>query len=155
MPFLELPVKENVRTGLLFGNTNRENPYLLKKTEDIVSFCDLAPRADILAANLTVVERKRLEIARLLACGPEIALFDEPLQGLNPKEWKQAAALIGRIRKELRVTILLVEHNVKALAAICDRIIVLNYGIKIAEGTFMEVSNNPEVIEAYLGEEAG
>jgi branched-chain amino acid transport system ATP-binding protein len=116
-----------------------------------LEFCGLTHRQDSLAKSLTIGDRKRLEIARAMATRPEVVLLDETAAGLNPAELDQAIALIRKIR-EKGVTILIVEHIMKVIMSISDRIHAINYGQTIAEGTPQEVANNKSVIEAYLGE---
>ncbi len=116
-----------------------------------LEFCGLTHRQDSLAKSLTIGDRKRLEIARAMATRPEAILLDETAAGLNPAELDQAIALIRKIREQ-GVTILIVEHIMKVIMSISDRIHAINYGQTIAEGTPQEVANNKSVIEAYLGE---
>lgn len=159
-PFFNLTVTQHLEAGLRFGR----RPSRAGAVEgggdraitpsSILELCGLSERADLPATKLTAVDRKRLEIARALACRPEVMLIDEPMQGLNPAESQQAAALLRHIRDMLGVTIFLVEHNVHALMSVCDRIIVLNYGEKIAEGTPDVVARDPQVVQAYLGTES-
>jgi branched-chain amino acid transport system ATP-binding protein len=113
----------------------------------------LAGKSAANAADLTLSEQKRLEIARALATDPKILFLDEPMGGLNPTEVEGACALVQRIRQD-GITIILVEHHMKAIMQISDRVVVLNYGVKIADGTPQEVVRNREVIAAYLGEQA-
>jgi branched-chain amino acid transport system ATP-binding protein len=116
-----------------------------------LEFCGLTHRQDSLAKSLTIGDRKRLEIARAMATRPEAILLDETAAGLNPAELDQAIALIRKIR-EKGVTILIVEHIMKVIMSISDRIHAINHGQTVAEGTPQEVANNKSVIEAYLGE---
>ena len=101
---------------------------------------------------MTLGEQKRLEIARALATDPKILFLDEPMGGLNPTEVEGACALVQRIRQD-GITVILVEHHMKAIMAISDRVIVLNYGVKIADGAPQDVVRNRDVIGAYLGEQ--
>jgi branched-chain amino acid transport system ATP-binding protein len=110
----------------------------------------LAQKANVLARDLTIMERKWLEVARALAGDPTLLLLDEFMAGLNPKEIPEALALIRRLN-ESGITIIVVEHIMKAITNVCQRVIVLNAGQKLAEGTAVEVIENPQVIEAYLG----
>ncbi|MBW1982893.1 MAG: ABC transporter ATP-binding protein, partial [Deltaproteobacteria bacterium] len=118
---------------------------------DMLQFCNLLREKDRPVRTLSIAERKRLEICRALATKPELLLLDETAAGLNPKELDEAIALINKIRAR-DITIIVVEHIMKVIMSICDRIHAINYGQTIAEGTPEEVANNTEVIEAYLGE---
>ena len=143
-PFMNMTVLEN---AMVCTDGDRERAL------EAVRHVNLEEKINVLAKTLTFHERRRLEIARALAVNPKIILLDEVAAGLNPKEIVEFTGLIRKIRDELGITILWVEHVMKAIMTTAERIIVLNKGTKITEGTPKEVAENPEVIEAYLGEE--
>ncbi len=118
---------------------------------EVLRFTGLSDDANVLSRGLPLGKRKRLEIARALATQPEVLLLDESFAGLNPAELDASIEIIRKI-KQRGVTIMIIEHHMKVIMAISDRIVVLNYGEKIAEGTPLEIRNNPLVVEAYLGE---
>jgi len=148
-PLSRMTVLENVMASAFcrVNSVSEAQEEALKAMD----FCSLVHRKDFLAKSLTIGDRKRMEIARALATRPEIILLDETAAGLNPTELEQAIALIKKIR-EGGATILIVEHIMKVIMSISDRIHAINYGQTIAEGTPQEVANNQAVIEAYLGE---
>lgn len=128
----------------------REEMKLRQKAAEILAFTEMEERRDMLARNLPAVEQKALEIAIALAAEPELLLLDEPAAGMNPQEVVKLLGLIQSIQR-MGITIVVVEHNMKVIMGVCTRIVVLNYGAKIAEGTPVEISKNDTVIAVYLG----
>ena len=132
-----------------FFSTEKE---MDKKALEILSVFGLDKEADVLASNLPYGKQRQLEIARALATNPKLLLLDEPAAGMNPNETKDLMDTIALIRKEFGVTILLIEHDMKLVSGICEKLTVLNFGRVLASGETTAVLNNPEVIKAYLGE---
>ena len=146
---------DNVRVGALFGQP--EKPSSAQATKDaieLLEFVGLSKNTYSPARDLTLANQKRLEVARALATKPKLLLLDELMAGLNQTEVAEAMDDIRQMRAEKGITIIMIEHVMKAIMNVCDRIIVLNYGKKIAEGTPQEIINSPTVIEVYLGEQS-
>jgi branched-chain amino acid transport system ATP-binding protein len=148
-PLQRMSVLDNaVASSYLRAKDKREAVEIAR---DCLQFTGLDADRDVISRGLPLGKRKRLEIARALATQPTILLLDESCAGLNSTELDESIAIIRKIR-ERGITIMIIEHHMKVIMAISDRIVVLNYGEKIAEGTPLEIRNNPLVVEAYLGE---
>ena len=150
-PFLEFTALQNVMVGRMYG---QEPAMSLKvaaaESREVLERIGLVDKAEALAKDLTLMQRKRLELARALATRPQLLLLDELMAGLNHAEAEDAMHLVKQIR-DSKVTIVIVEHIVKAILGLSDRIIVLNMGEKIAEGSPQEIIHNEKVIDVYLG----
>jgi branched-chain amino acid transport system ATP-binding protein len=151
--FPSLPVIENIRVGALFGAQKRLKKDATSEANELLKFLGLTDIAYTPVKDLTLANQKRIEVARALATKPEVLLLDEIMAGLNPTEVAEAMELVGKIRQQ-GITVVIVEHVMKAIMGICSRIIVLDHGKKIAEGTPKEIANNEMVIEVYLGEKS-
>ena len=151
-PFPGMTVRENAAIGAMFGAGGRHKTarQALESAERILEFVGLADLMDRSSDQLGVASRKRLEMAKALAMEPQVVLFDEVMAGLNFGEIDQAVALIRKVR-DTGKTILVIEHVMRAIKSVCDRIFVLHHGEKIADGPVDEVLNNEKVIQAYLG----
>lgn len=150
-PLNELSVRENVMVGACFGHESQDLGNAASIAEEVLEFVGLANRADQLAGRLNVAQKKRLEMARALASHPYLLLLDEVLAGLNHSEIDSMIQTVLRIREQ-GITIIMIEHVMKAMMNVSDRIIVLDYGEQIAEGNPETITNDPKVVEAYLGD---
>ena len=152
--FPDLPAISNVILGLYFGiSANMSSAERAQKAAELLEFVGLSEVKMVPAKDLTLGNQKRLEVARALATKPELLLLDELMAGLNPSELAQAMELIARIRDK-GITIVMIEHVMKAIMNVCERIMVLHHGAKIAEGTPQEIATSKTVIKVYLGEKS-
>lgn len=140
-------------SGFKLPSVMREEREIQRKSEEILEYISLGHRKDEVASNLPIGEQRILEIGRALATEPRLVLLDEPAAGLNIRETRDLGEIIRKIREELKITVVLVEHDMDLVMRISDSITVFNFGEVIAEGTPLEIQKNPEVIVAYLGEE--
>jgi branched-chain amino acid transport system ATP-binding protein len=150
--FANMPVLDNVLLGSLFGISNSmPSADAAREAMGFLEFVGLSAVRATPAKDLTLANQKRLEVARALATKPELLLLDELMAGLNPTETAEAMELVTRIRDK-GITIFMIEHVMKAIMSVCDRIMVLHHGEKIAEGTPQEIATSRTVVEVYLGE---
>lgn len=149
-PFSNIPVIKNVMIGAL--NREKSLKRARRKTEEVLEFVGLHDKMNLLARNLTIADRKRLEIARALATSPRLLLLDEAMAGLNPAELQEMINLIKNL-VDFGTTLFIIEHIMGVIMKLSHRVIVLNHGEKIAEGVPSQIAADKEVIKAYLGEE--
>jgi len=148
-PLQRMSVLDNVIASAFIRAGSKQAAEV--RAREVIDFVGLGDDVHVISKGLPLGKRKKLEIARALATGPELLLLDESFAGLNPAELDEAIEIIRKIKAK-GVTILIIEHHMKVIMSISDRIVVINYGQKIAEGIPHEIGNNPLVIEAYLGE---
>ncbi len=162
--FQNMTALENVLVGMhvrLKGNlfeallrtprVKREEAEARERARELLEFSGLRRRDDVIGRNLSYGDQRRLEVARALATQPKLLLLDEPTAGMNPQETGDFTKFVGRLREEQQLSVLLIEHDMRVVMEISDRVTVLDYGEKIAEGTPQEIQKNERVIEAYLG----
>ena len=163
--FMNMSVLDNVKTGLhneiSYGTIEsilrlprfaKQEKEADAKAMELLKIFNLDDKADVIAGNLPYGEQRRLEIARALATDPKLLLLDEPAAGMNPQETDELMKTIRFVRDHFKIAILLIEHDMKLVMGICERITVLNFGMMLAQGTPAEIQSDPEVIRAYLGE---
>jgi len=166
--FREASVRENVTLGLVYRHKSALWNELLNlpaarvarrgaedEADHILDTCGLGDVADVTVSELSYGQQKSVELARALAGNPKLLLLDEPAAGMNPEESRRVGETVRRLRDHDGITVLLIEHDMRVVMTVCDRVVVLDHGEKIGEGTPAEVRRAPAVIKAYLGDEAG
>lgn len=154
---IKIAFQKNMKYGIFSGIFKtpsywREEKAIDRKAREILSIFGMEDLAMVTAKNLPYGKQRELEIARALATDPKVLMLDEPAAGMNPQETRELMDTIRFIKDKFKVSILLIEHDMSLVMGICERIVVLNYGVLLAEGTPEEIKNNPLVIKAYLGE---
>ena len=148
--FPGMSVRENAIMGALFGKRRQSRSQSEREVDQILEFVGLADKGERCVPDLTLAGQKRVEVARALATKPSLLMLDETMAGLNPTEVEDAMELVRKIR-DTGITVIMIEHVMKAIMSICDRIVVLHHGARIAVGTPEEISSNSAVVEVYLG----
>jgi len=151
-PFLNHTVRENIRVGAVYGRTGSSGMNSEDRIDQVLDMLELRSRENLLAKDLPIEERKMVEVGRALAANPKILMLDEPMAGLNPSEISKFVNLMKKLNSEKMMTIVIVEHVMKAISSACSRVIVMHHGEVLAEGTPENVLSNESVIEVYLGE---
>ena len=148
--FPGMSVRENAMMGALFGKKGQTHKQAAHEVDEILEFVGLGDQGGRHVPDLTLASQKRVEVARALATKPTLLMLDETMAGLNPTEVEEAMELVRKVR-DSGITVIMIEHVMRAIMSICDRIVVLHHGAKIASGTPEEISTNKDVIEVYLG----